>query len=115
MSANHDIDFPTSTSVGGYYDDNTPPLNDESARKGFIKRVCITRSSRISPTKFEVGFYIDWTGDEYDKAEAYRKAIAVAQGVLLLDDTIVIDAKPFRKANESLAHFWIRFTLAKGK
>lgn len=114
MTADHDIDFPTSANVGNYYDGQFPHLKSENERKEFIKRVCITASSRISSAIFEVGFYIDWEGETYDKAEAYKRATAMAQGVFLLDNSLIVATKPFRKANESIAHFWVRFTLAKG-
>lgn len=114
MTTDHNVDFPTSGTVGGWYDNTLTPLNEDYREVAFIKRVSLSSSHRRSDTIFEVSFYVDWEGEKYDITEAYNRAIAIAQGVLLLSDMWVKTAKPFRKANESLAHFWIRFHLVKG-
>lgn len=107
MTTNHDIDFPTSSTVGNHYDDNYPDIAAEFP-VSVIKRVGVMRSWADGPSSCVFEFTVDYEGEAYDKKKALAMARERIEGAFLSGGEWIVAFNPFRRKSQPYSRFFVR-------
>jgi hypothetical protein len=106
MSINHDVDFPTSSSVGRAYDNEGFDDTIEIEVKPYIKSVNVLQSEAVRPNVCNFQFVVDWIGEEYDKIKALSMARKRIEGAFMAQGEYIVAMTAFRRKGDAYARFW---------